>query len=419
MAQKIFFNLLALCAISSINAQTSPVTTAPWYGQLYGNVAGARALVVDSANDILVLSRGNNGVMCVYETENGDGTIRINYVKIVNADGLGVNHGLTFFEGFVYVSSQSHVYRWPYTPGSRTLITTPAEIVIRGMPIGGHTSRTLIFDPVPKVLYVSVGSDGNVDPNSDRARIRRFNLSSGFPSGGIDFNTGEVFADGLRNEVGLAWDNNGVLWGVENGADQLNRPDLGGDIHNGNPAEELNRFNRPAGTHYGYPYCFSTHNLPGYSAGTQFAWPSFMNDGVHTDEWCRNPNNNQPPVFPMPAHQAPLGIEFYDGRGCGVAEGAPPCSVTGDAFVAFHGSWNSDVKVGYRVAQYPFDKTTLEPTGQYIDAIFDPNVNCGNNCFRPVNVVFNNNGHLIVSTDSSHEIFRLWYGTPPPRIRND
>lgn len=24
---------------------------------------------------------------------------------------------------------------------------------------------------------------------------------------------------------------------------------------------------------------------------TQFAWPSFMDDGIHTDEWCRNPNN--------------------------------------------------------------------------------------------------------------------------------
>ncbi len=86
----------------------------------------------------------------------------------------------------------------------------------------------------------------------------------------------KVFVDGLRNEVGLAFDANGILHGVENGADQLNRPDLGGDIHNGNPAEEMNRFNRPAGTHYGYPYCFSTHNLAGYSPNTQFAWPSFL-----------------------------------------------------------------------------------------------------------------------------------------------
>ena len=49
------------------------------------------------------------------------------------------------------------------------------------------------------------------------------------------FQTGEVFADRLRNEVGLAFDKHGVLWGVENGADRLEREDLGGDIHNDNP----------------------------------------------------------------------------------------------------------------------------------------------------------------------------------------
>ena len=60
--------------------------------------------------------------------------------------------------------------------------------------------------------------------------------------------------------MGLAFDAFGVLWGVENGADNLFRNDLGGDIHDDNPvsrvsvgrplltmkptfqAEELNRF---------------------------------------------------------------------------------------------------------------------------------------------------------------------------------
>ena len=121
----------------------------------------------------------------------------------------------------------------------------------------GHTTRTLVFDKTGR-LYVSIGSNRNVDENSYRSRIRRFTLDS-IPAGGIDFNTGEVFADGLRNEVGLAFDKFGVLWGVENGADRLQREDLGGDIHNENPAEELNRF--PEGDaqkkSYGYPYCWT------------------------------------------------------------------------------------------------------------------------------------------------------------------
>ena len=81
------------------------------------------------------------------------------------------------------------------------------------------------------LLYVSVGSVLNVDPDSYRSRIRRFNLTH-VPDGGFEFDLGEVFADGLRNEVGLAFDRSGVLWGVENGADRLFRDDLGGDIHN-------------------------------------------------------------------------------------------------------------------------------------------------------------------------------------------
>ena len=102
----------------------------------------------------------------------------------------------------------------------------------------GHKTRTLAFDNQGR-LYVSIGSAGNVDMNSYRSRIRRFDLStSSFP---LDFATGEVYADGLRNEVGLAFDRFNVLWGVENGADKLFRSDLGGDIHNNNPSEELNR----------------------------------------------------------------------------------------------------------------------------------------------------------------------------------
>lgn len=34
-------------------------------------------------------------------------------------------------------------------------------------------------------------------------------------------------------------DDKGNIWGVENGMDNLNRADLGGDIHLGNPAEEV------------------------------------------------------------------------------------------------------------------------------------------------------------------------------------
>jgi glucose/arabinose dehydrogenase len=411
--------LLALCTLALANVlivsvNSDPATTAPFVGQTYATVSGPRGLYVDSAGDILVLSRGQSRVIVLFETSNGDDTIRVDQVMIVNGQGLGLNHGLTYHNGYVYASSQTMVYRWPYVAGSRTLVTASPETVVNNIPNGGHDTRTIIIDRQNR-LYVAIGSQGNVDQNSNRARIRRFNLANVFPQ---NFQNGEIFADGLRNEVGLDFDMQDILWGVENGADNLNRPDLGGDIHNGNPAEDLNRFDRAPGTHYGYPYCFATYNLPGYSAGTQFAWPSFMNDGVHTDAWCRNLNNNQPPVMAMPAHNAPLGIQFYRGQGCGVSIGALPCNATGDAFVAFHGSWNSDVKVGYRVAWLPFDRATNEPTGANFNVIFEQNTGCSS-CFRPVNAVFTHQGHLIVSADATNQIYRIFYDATPPTIRND
>ncbi|XP_021960267.1 L-sorbosone dehydrogenase [Folsomia candida] len=400
------FVLLLLLGLTYTPAEGAWTVDPPYYGQYYAGMGGVRGLWVDPSGDLLAEARGH--VHVVYEEDNGDGTIAVRQVEIITAAGLNLNHGVTFHDGHIYASSAVRVFRWPYTPGSRTVVPDLSEIVVNNIPSGGHDTRSMIFDPQGR-LIVTVGSGGNVDQNSNRARIRRCTLAGQLP---IQFEDCEVYIDGLRNEVGLAYDLNGVLHGVGNGADQLNRPDIGGDIHNGNPAEEFNRFDRPTGQHYGYPYCFSTHNLAGYPKGEQFAWPSFLNDGIHDDAWCRNVNNNQPPLIAMPAHTAPLGLDFYKGQNCDGGNGAFPCSVTGDAFVALHGSWNSDIPVGYKVAWYPFSNG--EPTGEEKDMVYDPDTS-----FRAVNAVFNNNGHLLVSADGNGFIIKVTYGMPAKPIRND
>jgi hypothetical protein len=110
------------------------------------------------------------------------------------------------------------------------------------------------------------------------------------------------------------FDKQGRLWGVENGIDNVFRADLGGDIHENNPSEELNLFfpELPGITHsrsvllcssgagrnslidacfvvvvglfYGYPYCWSQYNLTitGKPPGTQWATDKFLHDGTHT-----------------------------------------------------------------------------------------------------------------------------------------
>jgi len=224
--------------------------------------------------------------------------------------------------------------------------------------------------------------------------------------GGFSFIEGEVFADGLRNEVGLAFDPQGRLWGVENGFDNAFRADLGGDIHEDNPAEELNLFLEP-GQFYGYPYCWSEFLLPdgvGGGPGTQWVHENFMDDRIHSDSWCQNPDNVVPPVLAMQAHSAPLDITFYDGISF-------PGAAVGDAFVAFHGSWNRDEPTGYKVVRLNFRQgsfVSLDPFFEYAGG-----GDIGEAWpHRPVAIGVHPDGNMLVTSDRSGVIISIGY-TPP------
>jgi glucose/arabinose dehydrogenase len=269
---------------------------------------------------------------------------------------------------------------------------------VNGIPSGGHATRTLAFDAT--YLYVSVGSGGNVDNNSERARIRRFAIVD--LEDNPAFNSGEVFADGLRNEVGLRFDSQGRLWGVENGRDELEREDLGGDIHEDNPAEELNLF-AEAGKFYGYPYCFSEYLLEdgvGMGPGTQWADPTFIDDGTHTDAWCQDPANVVPPALSMQGHSAPLDLIFYPG-------GAFPATYNGDLFVTFHGSWNRSQATGFKVMHVPFGDDGM-PSGApapLLESAGEDN-DWGH---RPVGLAVLPNGVLLVTSDASTRVIAVGY----------
>jgi glucose/arabinose dehydrogenase len=204
-----------------------------------------RSIFSTGTRSLLALERGTSSVVLLEDTD-GDGLVDVK-TPILSTPGL--NHGLEVHDGYLYASSDSAVYRWSFNTGDGeasigVTVVGARELVIEnidadgGAPLG-HSTRTLAFDDDGR-LYVSVGSASNVDADSSRSRIRLFSLqnkndnaSSMMP---MDFvEDGQVFADGLRDEVGLAFDRHGVLWGVENSADDLFRSDLGGDIHNDNP----------------------------------------------------------------------------------------------------------------------------------------------------------------------------------------
>jgi len=190
---------------------------------------------------------------------------------------------------------------------------------------------------------------------------------------------------------------------VENGSDNLSRSDLGGDIHNDNPGEELNLFTQP-GRFYGYPYCWSEYSLPsgrGLGRGAQWADPSTMNDGTHDDAWCRSSANVVGPALVMQAHSAPLDIKFYAGA-------AFPADMHGTAIVTFHGSWNRSPATGYKVVRIPFGADGM-PSGDPTPLLeFAGSGEQGSGWpHRPVGIETGLDGRLLITSDASDVVIAI------------
>ena len=269
----------------------------------------ALATCTGGGQHLLVIERGDVSRVTALWDEDGDGASGAGERAVIADSASGLNHGIALYNGYLFASSDTEVYRWPYQACQKTKVGAHITVVVnmnadgRGGAPRGHKTRTLAFSPTGR-LFISVGSYANVDDDDERSRIRYVDgVASSDDPAAAEFLSLPTHATGLRNEVGLAFDADNVLWGVENGADNLYRADLGGRIHNDNPGEELNRFGGAdfvEGDFYGYPQCWSEYKLSQHSdraggAGTQWAWPSFMPDT--TDEWCRE--NAVPPMLVM------------------------------------------------------------------------------------------------------------------------
>jgi glucose/arabinose dehydrogenase len=363
-----------------------------------------RALGVAPNGDIFVAVSGQ--VIALYDT-NRDG-VSDDTERAVFASASGLNHGLVITATHVYASSSTDVYRWPYAAGDR-VATGPPESVVKGIPTGGHATRTLVVDGQNR-LYVTIGSASNVDtpesptaPPATRALIRRYDLTS-IPTGGYAVGDGEVFAFGLRNEVGLSIDSRGRMWGVENGRDNLM---LGGDIHYDNPAEEVNLFdvNKP-GRDYGYPHCWTEgiwmDTAMAKGPGTQHLDPD--QPGGYTEAKCQDRNAVVPPAFALGAHLAPLDIFEYRGAGY-------PGDVQGDLFVTSHGSWNREIS---QVGRY-ITRLKMGPNGPTESQIFLAATDGGTGLvqgtwsIRPVSLRVDHAGLLVFSDDGNGTVNKIGY----------
>lgn len=358
-------------------------------------ITGARQMAFAPNGDLFVEAVG---LVLALSDSNKDGAISADETFTYADPSLTLTHGLALSPdgAFVYASSATTIYRWPYKAGDH-VATGPPQIVVREMPSGGHFSRTLLFDPQGR-LYVNVGSEGDVDIDPQviavRAQVRRFTLPKALPDGGLAYDSGELFASGLRNEVGLALDSKGRMWGVENGSDGNYIPVVGQD----DPAEELNRLDAPGARFYGYPYCWTERGFDGgMGNGTQWA---YQTPQPKTDTWCRDTVNVQPPVATMQGHWAPLGIAEYAGSSL---------PWKGDLFIASHGSYYRVPAVGRLVARAHLVADKVVSVSPIVGHLVDGGLEQGTWDARPVDIRTGPDGALYFSDDYGSRIFRLGY----------
>jgi len=317
------------------------------------DVPGVRYLALGPSGAVYA-SRPSAGVIVRLPDANRDGVADS---VVVVASGLNRPFGIAFRGDTMFVAENNEVVH--FNPGS------PLKVVdVPNIPGGtGHWTRTIVFGNDGK-MYVSVGSSCNICDESDsmRAAVVQFNR---------DGSGGKVFARGLRNSVGLAVNpTTGELWATNN-----DRDNLGDDA----PPERINIIKD--GKYYGWPQCY----LPGQKN------PEYPSADCSTVE---------APAITFQAHSAPLGMNFYTGT-------TFPADYRGDAFVAFHGSWNRSVPTGDKVVRVQVANGKPVAIDDFVTGWQRPD---GSRWGRPVGIVMATDGALLVSDDMGGKIWRVTYG---------
>jgi len=281
-------------------------------------------------------------------------------------EGLSQPFGMALVGDTFYVGNTDGVVAFPFKVGD-TRITGPGRKLVPFKP-AGHWTRSLLLSPDKKKLYAGVGSLTNIAEQGmavEEGRAAIYELD-------LERDTHRIFAAGLRNAVGMAWEpGTGVLWTVVNERDGL------GDE---TPPDYLTSVKD--GGFYGWPYCY---------------WGQTVDDRVPQD--AAMVAKAITPDYALGGHTASLGL-------CWVPAGTLPGFPEGMA-IGQHGSWNRSKLSGYKLVFIPF--ANGKPSGPPRDILSgflaaDEKVSYG----RPVGVAL---GHdrksLLMAEDVGNTIFRV------------
>ena len=283
--------------------------------------------------------------------------------------GLNSPIGMALIGNDFYVADSDALLRFPYHTGDIEIHAQPTQVTtLPAGTINHHWTKSLLASRDGRKLYVGVGSNSNAGENGLDVEAERASVWE------IDPQTGShrVFASGLRNPVGLAWEpHTGALWASVNERDEL-------------------------GDHLPPDYMTAVRE------GAFYGWP-FSYYGPHIDVRAQpqNPAMVAQAVIPdyaLGAHTASLGL-------CWSAESKLPAPFEHGMFVGQHGSWNRKTRSGYKVVFVHF--AGGKPIGLPIDVLTGFLDSKGRAWGRPVGVAVDSHGALLVADDVGNAVWRV------------
>lgn len=342
--------------VAETNAPARPDEGKGIRGWVMGKVMQRAGAGVPSANRITLLRDADH-----------DGVAETRSTFI---DGLHSPFGMALVGNDFYVADTDKLLRFRYVPGATQIREAGTQVTdLPGGPLNHHWTKNVIASADGKKLYVTVGSNSNVgenglDQEQGRAAIWEVDAASG---------AHRVFASGLRNPNGLAWEpHSGALWTAVNERDEIGSdlvPDYITSVKDGG--------------FYGWPYSYY---------------------GQHVDQRVQ-PQNPQKvaqalvPDYAVGPHTASLGLAFAE-------PGALPAPFDHGAFVGQHGSWNRKPHSGYKVIFVPFDSSG-KPSGQPVDLLTGFLDSDAKAMGRPVGVANDRRGGVLVADDVGNVVWRV------------
>lgn len=341
--------------VAETNAPPKPDDSKGVRGWVMEKVMGRAGAGVPSPNRITLLRDADH-----------DGVAETRTVFLEN---LNSPFGMTLVGNDLYVADSDKLLRFPYQPGETAIKAQGTTVVdLPGGPLNHHWTKNVVASKDGSKLYVSVGSNSNVGENGLEAEQGRAAIWE------VDRATGQhrIFASGLRNPNGMAWEpQSGKLWTAVN-----ERDEIGSDL------------------------------VPDYITSVKdggfYGWP-FSYYGQHVDVRVTPQNLDLvakaiAPDYAVGPHTASLGLTFAEGNKL-------PVQFSNGAFIGQHGSWNRKPHSGYKVIFVPFEGG--QPKGQPVDVLTGFLNSDEKAMGRPVGVVIDQQGDLLVADDVGNKVWRV------------